>query len=108
MKPVYQTRFGGYDSPKEIFKRLTDEEIFKAIYGIDWNMHKARLTSEDAQLITSYIHQVDDQHIAQAQLKDAMRQFIEWGEEQCPHSMLKKQYCAHCWQELKDQVEKMK
>ena len=42
----------------------------------------------------------------QAQIKDTLRQVLEWGLETCPHT---KEYelgkfkraCSYCWQELK-------
>jgi hypothetical protein len=74
-----------------MFKRLTDEEMSKLS-----NIFSEGFTGRVGILI------------AQAQLRKDLKKMIEWGEEQCPHSMLKKQYCAHCWQELKEQVERMK
>ena len=52
----------------------------------------------------------EDKRLAQAQLKEDVRQFVEWGEETCPHPIppfhvnsYYKRTCHICWAELKKQ-----
>lgn len=78
-----------------MFEIISNYELEKCYYG------------ENKTEVPAWIIRVL-QNSAQAQLKATLQDFIEWGESDCQHHYpLLKRECSKCWQELKDQVEKM-
>ena len=69
---------------------LNDEEIKELGWG--WMLN--------------YDYELKD--ILQAQQKEMLRWFVEWGNENCPHSAIiiePRMYCELCWLELKQLAE---
>lgn len=91
-------------------KQLTDEEMDKL--NMDY-ADESRSVWDRTDI--SRIEKIDlaikivgvQERIRQAAHDNAIRQVIEWGEEDCPHGkQLKttKQFCPRCWQELKESL----
>ena len=79
-----------------MFERLSYEEIVK---------EKGKWRNRDKE----FGMMPWPQWLTQAQVKATLKDVIEWGESDCLHDYrLLKRKCSKCWQELKDQVERMK
>jgi hypothetical protein len=84
-----------------MFERLTDEEI---------NIMVENIPEDDTDGLDEYgLLRVGIEQGCRAQGKATLKDVIEWGESDCLHDYrLLKRKCSKCWQELKDQTERIK